>query len=91
VEVGCPSTDDAGQNDLNPMIPANVAIGGLIIVHCLFLLVIERWFLARTAKGQWLIRKFGVVSGPWVFRGLTLTAMVIGALLAAGVIRPIQW
>lgn len=73
------------------MIPDNVAIGSLIIILCVIFLVMERWILAKSAKGQWLVRQFGVDAAPWVFRGLILLSIALGVLLALGVIRPLQW
>ncbi len=73
------------------MIPQHVLVGGVIIVLCAVLLARERWFLETTSKGQRLIRWFGGDLALWVLRGLILSAIAFGALLAAGIIRPIQW
>ena len=49
------------------------------------------WLVERTPKGQWLGRRLGTRRAVWLVRGLFATAVVFGVLLAADVIRPVQW
>lgn len=73
------------------MIPEHIIVGGLIFALCSLLLFNENWFLKNTAKGQRLIAWFGHQNAGWVLKGLTALGMLFGALLAAKIIRPIQW
>ena len=69
----------------------HVLIGGLIMAMCLILVFRDRWFLTNTSKGERLIRWFGEFGGLWVLRGLLLSGIIFGGLLAMQIIRPIQW
>ena len=73
------------------MIQQHVLVGGTVVALCLFVFSREHWVLEKTTKGQRLVRWFGLNTAPWVLRGLTAGGMVFGGLLAAGIIRPIQW
>jgi hypothetical protein len=74
-----------------PRISQDAAMGGAVILVCLMLLSRDRWFLERTGKGQRLVQWFGDAKALWAFRALLLAGMIIGGLLAMGIIRPIQW
>ena len=73
------------------MIPEHVIVGGIVFALCTLLFFNGDWFLRRTAKGQRLVEWFGAEKEPWVLKGLTALGMLFGALLAARIIRPIQW
>lgn len=73
------------------MIPQHVIVGGLTCLLCALLAAQSKWFLANTRKGAFLVRQFGDQGAPWVLRGLALTGIVVGVLLALEVIRPIRW
>ncbi len=69
----------------------NELIGGAVLIFSLFGLLKEQWFLANTRKGQRLTEWFGPARAIWVLRVIFLTGIFFGALLAAGIIHPIQW
>ena len=69
----------------------DLLVGGVTVVCCAHLLFFGRWFLEKTKNGQRLIRWFGPEQSIWVLRGLAILGMVFGGLLAAGIIRPVQW
>ena len=73
------------------MIPQHVLIGVGVVVLCIMGLIKERWFLENSANGRRLVHWCGATAAPTVFKGLMAMAIVFGALLAAGIIRPIQW
>lgn len=73
------------------MIQHHVLMGGLIVVLCGLVGSKERWVLENSKNGQRLVRWFGQHSAIWVLRGLVAFGMIFGALLAIGIIRPIQW
>lgn len=73
------------------MIRDNVLVGGLVIILCALVATKERWVLESSKKGQRLVRWFGPGIAVWVLRGLLAFGIVFGALLAGGIIRPIQW
>ncbi len=68
-----------------------VFMGTAVACGCLLGLWYQRWFLTETPKGQRLVRRFGEEGGAWVFRGLLLVGLLLGVLLAVGVIHPIKW
>lgn len=72
-------------------ISENVLIGGAVLIFSLFGLIKEQWFLANTRKGQRLTEWFGPARAIWVLRVIFLTGIIFGALLASGLIQPIQW
>ena len=72
-------------------ISENILIGSFIVVFSAWGLFKEQWFLAETSKGQKLTQWFGPARAPWVLRLIFLVGLIFGALLAAGVIQPIDW
>lgn len=62
-----------------------------MVLCCLAGLYKEHWFLNQTSKGEWLVRKFGETGAVWVLRALFIGGALLGGLLAAGVIHPLQW
>lgn len=68
-----------------------IFMGTAIVLSCAAGLYHHRWFLEQTPKGQRLIRRFGDSGGAWVLRGLLIFGIVLGGLLAMGVIHPVQW
>lgn len=66
-------------------------VGTLFLIFCANVMWNETWVLEKTGKGQSLIRWFGRERAPWVLRGLTALGMTLGALVAAGIVRPIRW
>ena len=73
------------------MMKQDFLVGVLVIVLCTMLVIGERWFLENTATGQRLICWFGSKKALWVLRASALAGIIFGGLLAAGVIRPVQW
>ncbi|MCA9016829.1 MAG: hypothetical protein KDA77_15960 [Planctomycetaceae bacterium] len=69
----------------------NELIGGTVLILSVWGLLKDQWFLANTRKGQRLTKSFGPVRAIWVLRIIFLTGILFGALLAAGIIHPIQW
>ncbi|WP_298866712.1 hypothetical protein [uncultured Gimesia sp.] len=69
----------------------NELIGGAVLIFSLFGLIKEQWFLANTRKGERLTKWFGPSRALWVLRLIFITGLIFGALLAAGMIHPIQW
>ena len=49
------------------------------------------WILENTRKGKRLADWLGPDRAVWVLRGLLVCAALFGGLLAANVIKPIQW
>ena len=47
--------------------------------------------LERTQKGRRLVQLVGATNAPLVWRGLMVSIIIFGLLLACGIIRPIQW
>ena len=73
------------------MFRQEVVVGSVTVALSALLLVQERLFLEKTAKGQRLVRWFGPNRAAWVLRVIALAFMTFGVLLAAGIIHPIQW
>lgn len=68
-----------------------IFIGVAVAVTCLLGIRHEKWLLANTKKGQRIVRWFGEAKAPWVWRGLCGIGILFGVLLAADIIRPVQW
>jgi hypothetical protein len=66
-------------------------VGTIFVVFCTTILFHERWVLEKTSKGQSLVRWFGPAAAIWVLRTATFFGVIFGSLLAAGIVRPIQW
>ena len=66
-------------------------VGIIVVVFCTAILFHERWVLEKTSKGQSLVRWFGAAAALWVLRVATVFGAIFGGLLAAGIVRPIQW
>lgn len=74
-----------------PLDKNRILVGCLVAALCLMLMTRETWFLENTMKGQRLVRWFGQHRAPLVLRTLLLLGMVFGAMLAYGIIQPLQW
>ena len=68
-----------------------IFIGVAFALLCLLGLWREKWLLTNSGHGQRLTRWFGEARARWVLRALLIAGAVFGALLAANVIRPVQW
>lgn len=68
-----------------------IFIGIVTAGLCVFGLAKSAWILENTSKGARLSRWFGPGRAIWVLRGLLILGAVFGLLLAANVIKPIQW
>ncbi len=68
-----------------------IFIGAATAGLCLIGLAKSRWVLDNTKKGARLIGWFGAKRAIWVLRGLFLLGAAFGILLAANVIKPLQW
>lgn len=49
------------------------------------------WLLCHTRKGEWFVRRLGDRKARGIVRAFFFLATIFGALLAADVIRPVQW
>ena len=68
-----------------------IVMGAGIALLCLAGLWNDRWFLAHTKKGRWLVRRCGETGALWTLRSLLTLGTLFGVLLAVDVIRPVQW
>ena len=66
-------------------------IGAVFALFCCAGLFKDRWFLAHTKKGQWLVRRCGQRGAVWLLRGLFGCGVLFGLLLACNVIQPVKW
>jgi hypothetical protein len=73
------------------MVTQQVAMGVVVAAACAVGLWNDRLLLTNSRYGRWLTRLFGPVGGLWALRVLLFLGIVFGILLAADVIRPIQW
>jgi len=69
----------------------HVLVGGVIVLLCSWALFRQAWILESSQKGQRLVRRFGPQAAPWILRLVLAAGIVFGGLLAAGIVRPIQW
>ena len=49
------------------------------------------WLLRDTPKGEWFRRRFGELKARLYVRSFFFFTIVFGVLLAANLIRPMQW
>jgi hypothetical protein len=68
-----------------------IIIGALVVLLCVQGLWSQRWLLEQTRKGQRLVRRFGPKRAALLLRAILVGGLLFGALLAANVIRPVQW
>jgi hypothetical protein len=73
------------------MIRTQTAMGALIVGVCLFGLWHIAWLLENSRYGRRLEIWFGVDGGRRAMTVLLIAGAVFGVLLAADVIRPIDW
>jgi hypothetical protein len=73
------------------MIGTQTAVGLMVVGLCLFGLWHDRVLLVRSRYGRRLVNQFGEVGGRRALWILLVAGIVFGILLAANVIRPIQW
>jgi hypothetical protein len=73
------------------MISTQTAMGAMVVGLCLLGLWQEHVLLKRSLYGRRLVNRFGEVGGRRALRGILVVGIVFGILLAANVIRPIQW
>ena len=69
----------------------DVLVGLITVFCCAHLLFFGQWFLEKTKNGHRLTHWFGPDQAIWVLRGLAIMGTIFGGLLAAGIIRPVQW
>ena len=74
------------------MPPADqIFMGTASAVMCLVGLWHSAWLIEQTRKGQRLAELLGAPRALWAVRGFLLCGAVLGALLAFGVVNPLQW
>ncbi len=73
------------------MIRTQTAMGALIVGVCLFGLWHIAWLLENSRYGRRLVIWFGDIGGRRAMTVLLVAGAIFGVLLAADVIRPIQW
>lgn len=66
-------------------------MGVAIVGLCLFGLWHVGWLLEHSRYGRRLVIWFGVIGGRRAMMGILIAFAIFGVLLAADVIRPIQW
>lgn len=70
---------------------AHLFIGMMTTLFCLLGLWKTVWFLQHTAKGRRLEQRFGSDRAARLFRGLMVVGIVLGIMLASGILQPIEW
>jgi hypothetical protein len=73
------------------MIATQTAMGVLIVGLCLFGIWHHDWLLVNSRYGRRLVIWFGPEGGRRALIGFLIAGIVFGILLAADVVRPIQW
>lgn len=74
------------------MPPADqIFMGTASAVMCLVGLWHSVWLIEQTRKGQRLGELLGVPRALWTVRGFLLCGVVLGVLLAFGVVNPLRW
>ena len=73
------------------MLKEQILIGLISAFLCALGLWNDRWFLANTKKGQRMVRWFGHRKALWILRGVLCVGILLGFLLAGGIIHPIRW
>jgi hypothetical protein len=73
------------------MIRTQTAMGCLVLGLCLFGLWHTAWLLENSRYGRRLVIWFGGRGGRRALTVLLIAGAVFGVLLAADVIRPIDW
>ena len=66
-------------------------MGVLVVGLCLFGFWKIAWLLENSRYGRRLVSWFGVIGGRRALACLLIAGAIFGVLLAANVIRPIQW
>jgi hypothetical protein len=75
----------------HPGMNERILIGLVTAALCGLGLWHDRWLFAETRKGRRLAAWLGEVRGLWALRALLFIGLAFGLLLAAGVIRPVEW
>jgi hypothetical protein len=73
------------------MIATQTAIGAVVVGLCLFGMWHDRWLRENSRYGRRLVNVFGEIGGRRALFVLLAAGIVFGILLAADIIRPIQW
>ncbi len=73
------------------MIATQTTIGAVVVGLCLFGMWHDRWLLENSRYGRRLVNVFGEIGGRRALFVLLAAGIVFGILLAADIIRPIQW
>jgi hypothetical protein len=68
-----------------------IFIGIATAVLCVIGLAKSRWVLENTNKGEYLSKRLGPNRAAWVLRGLLVLGVLFGGLLAANILKPLQW
>ena len=68
-----------------------ILIGGLTAALCALGLWSDRRLLAVSRNGQRLTEWLGEHRALWALRTLLAGGLAFGVLLAAGVVRPVEW
>jgi hypothetical protein len=73
------------------MLTTQSAMGITVAALCAYGLIRARWLFETTRKGRKLAARFGESRGFTVLRFLLVAGVLFGVLLAADVIRPLNW
>jgi hypothetical protein len=66
-------------------------MGAAVAVLSLIAFLKTDWLLRNTSKGERLTKRFGELKARLYVRSFFFFAALLGVLLAANVIRPLQW
>ena len=77
--------------ELAPMNRERLLIGLTIALLCGVGAAKVRWLVGETPKGRWLAGRLGEPRARRVLRALLAAGAAFGTLLAAGVVRPVEW
>lgn len=71
--------------------PDQIAMGTGIAVMCSVGVWHSPWLIEHTCKGQRLAEWLGAARALWLLRVALLCGVVLGALLAVGILNPVRW
>jgi hypothetical protein len=68
-----------------------IVMGVAVAAASLMAFLKTDWLLRHTAKGEWFVRRFGELKARLVVRSFFFFTAALGVLLAANIVRPLQW
>lgn len=73
------------------MPPEQIFMGAATCALCAIGLAQRRWLLENTRKGRWLVERLSYPRANRVVCVFLAAGAVLGALLAIGIVNPVQW